>query len=47
LNVTVYLTDAGIHNEYLFYPNEGHGWHGNTRANSFNKIEAVSNENVH
>jgi len=41
------LTDAGIRNEYVFYPNEGHGWQGRTLVNSFNIIEAFLNENVH
>jgi acetyl esterase/lipase len=41
------LTDAGVCNQYVFYPNEGHGWQGRTLANSFRIIETFLNENVH
>lgn len=41
------LTDAGVRNRYIFYPNEGHGWQGATLANSFRIIEAFLKENVH
>ena len=41
------LTDAGVRNQYVFYPNEGHGWEGRTLANSFNLMESFLNENVH
>ena len=40
------LTKAGIRNQFVFYPNEGHGWCGETLADSFNKIETFLNENV-
>ena len=40
------LTKAGIKNQFVFYPNEGHGWRGETLADSFNKIETFLNENV-
>ncbi len=40
------LIDAGVRNQYIFYPNEGHGWQGRTLANSFSMIEAFLNENV-
>ena len=41
------LTDAGVRNEYVFYPNEGHGWQGRTLADSFNTMGAFLHENVH
>ncbi len=40
------LTDAGVRNKFVFYPNEGHGWQGRMLADSFNIIEAFLNENV-
>jgi len=40
------LTKAGIRNQFVFYPNEGHGWCGQTLADSFDKIETFLNENV-
>ena len=42
-----WLTNAGVRNQYIFYPNEGHGWQGRTLANSFGIIETFLNENVH
>ena len=41
------LTNAGVPNQFVFYPNEGHGWQGRTLANSFSIMEAFLNENVH
>jgi len=41
------LTKAGVKNQLVLYPNEGHGWHGDTLSDSFNKIETFLNENVH
>ena len=41
------LTVAGVRNQYVFYPNEGHGWQGRALANSFTIMEAFLNENVH
>jgi len=41
------LTNAGVINQYVLYPNEGHGWQGANLNDSFNKIEAFLNENVH
>ena len=34
------LTTAGVVNQYVFYPTEGHGWFNDTLADSFNKIQA-------
>lgn len=34
------LDAVGVINEYVFYPNEGHGWIGNNLIDSFNKMEA-------
>ncbi|HEV8286432.1 MAG TPA: alpha/beta hydrolase [Chitinophagaceae bacterium] len=39
------LTKAGIRNQFVFYANEGHGWCGETLADSFDKIETFLNEN--
>ncbi len=41
------LTNAGVINQYVLYPDEGHGWQGANLNDSFNKIEAFLNENVH
>ncbi len=41
------LTNNGVINQYVLYPNEGHGWQGANLNDSFNKIEAFLNENVH
>ena len=40
------LTAAGVRNQYIFYPNEGHGWQGRILANSFSKIKKFLSENV-
>jgi dipeptidyl aminopeptidase/acylaminoacyl peptidase len=40
------LTNAGIRNQLVFYPDEGHGWCGETLADSFDKIENFLNDNV-
>jgi len=40
------LAKAGIRNQLVFYPNEGHGWSGETLADSFDNIETFLNENV-
>lgn len=40
------LTRAGVRNEFVFYPNEGHGWQGETLTDSFNKIKTFLNKNV-
>ncbi len=34
------LEAAGVAHQYVYYPNEGHGWTGNNLFDSFNKIEA-------
>ena len=33
------LLIAGVSNQYIFYPNEGHGWFGATLSDSFDKIQ--------
>lgn len=40
------LATAGIINQYVFYPTEGHGWIGVNLTDSFNKIEAFLKANV-
>ena len=40
------LNRAGVKNQFVLYPNEGHGWHGETLSDSFNKIEMFLKENV-
>jgi acetyl esterase/lipase len=40
------LQAAGVVNEYVFYPNEGHGWFGPSLDDSFNKIEAFLDKYV-
>lgn len=40
------LNNAGITNQYVFYPAEGHGWTGANLNDSFNKIAAFLNANV-
>lgn len=40
------LQAAGVVNQYIFYPNEGHGWFGPTLNDSFDKVEAFLDENV-
>ncbi|HYF32926.1 MAG TPA: alpha/beta hydrolase [Chitinophagaceae bacterium] len=34
------LQASGVAHQYVFYPNEGHGWFGPSLEDSFNKIEA-------
>lgn len=34
------LQNAGVTNQYVFYPTEGHGWVGANLYDSFNKIQA-------
>ena len=34
------LQAAGVAHQYVYYPNEGHGWFGATLEDSFDKIEA-------
>lgn len=34
------LSAAGVAHQFVYYPNEGHGWFGATLEDSFNKIEA-------
>lgn len=34
------LQAAGVARQYVYYPNEGHGWFGPSLEDSFNKIEA-------
>ena len=40
------LQASGIINQYVFYPNEGHGWTGADLIDSFNKIQAFLSANV-
>ncbi|HYE55952.1 MAG TPA: alpha/beta hydrolase [Chitinophagaceae bacterium] len=40
------LQQAGVVNQYVFYPNEGHGWFGATLDDSFVKIQAFLATNV-
>jgi len=40
------LGNAGVINQYVFYPNEGHGWIGANLTDSFTKIAAFLNANV-
>jgi acetyl esterase/lipase len=40
------LQSAGVAHEYVFYPNEGHGWFGATLDDSFTKIKAFLNTHV-
>lgn len=40
------LDAAGVINQYVFYPAEGHGWFGTNLFDSFNKIEAFLRANV-
>jgi acetyl esterase/lipase len=40
------LQTAGVLNEYVYYPNEGHGWFGATLDDSFNKIQVFLTNTV-
>jgi dipeptidyl aminopeptidase/acylaminoacyl peptidase len=40
------LDSAGVANQYVFYPNEGHGWVGANLNDSFDKIEAFIRQHV-
>jgi acetyl esterase/lipase len=40
------LDAAGVRNQYVYYPAEGHGWFGTNLFDSFNKIEAFLKANV-
>ncbi len=40
------LQSAGVVNQYVFYPNEGHGWLGPDLFDSFNRIQAFLSANV-
>ncbi len=40
------LQAAGVINQYVFYPTEGHGWVGANLTDSFNKIQAFLAANV-
>ena len=40
------LDAAGVINQYVFYPTEGHGWFGANLYDSFNKIEIFLKANV-
>lgn len=40
------LNSAGVVNQYVYYPEEGHGWLGPNLFDSFNKIQAFLSTNV-
>ena len=40
------LKDAGVVNDFVFYPDEGHGWIDENLYDSFNKIQAFLADNV-
>jgi acetyl esterase/lipase len=40
------LDSAGVANQYVFYPNDGHGWVGADLNDSFDKIEAFIKQYV-
>ena len=40
------LDAAGVINQFVFYPTEGHGWFGANLYDSFNKIEVFLKANV-
>jgi acetyl esterase/lipase len=40
------LDSAGVANQYVFYPNEGHGWVGANLNDSFDKIEAFIRQHI-
>ncbi len=40
------LLAAGVINDYIFYPNEGHGWFGANLIDSFNKLQAFLQTHV-
>lgn len=40
------LQSAGVINQYVFYPNAGHGWLGPDLFDSFNKIQSFLSANV-
>lgn len=41
------LETAGVAHQYVFYPSENHGWAGANLSDSFDKIVAFINSNVH
>lgn len=40
------LQQAGVANEYVFYPNEQHGWSGANLAHSFDRLVQFLNQHV-
>ena len=40
------LNVNSVANQYVFYPNEGHGWFGATLSDSFDKLQAFLNLHV-
>ena len=40
------LQQLGVANQYIFYPNDGHGWVGDDLADSFTKIFAFLKQYV-
>ncbi len=45
-NLQARLLQRGVVNQYVFYPNEGHGWIGANLIDTLNKIVAFLNANV-
>lgn len=41
------LQSLGVVNQYVFYPNNGHGWEGADLTDSFEKLTAFIKQNVH
>ncbi|MCO6497322.1 MAG: alpha/beta hydrolase [Chitinophagaceae bacterium] len=41
------LQEKGVTHEYVFYPNEGHGWTGDNLDDSFTRITTFLKNNVH
>ena len=46
VNLKNRLQADGVPHQYVFYPNEGHGWAGATMEDSFNKIAAFLKQHV-
>jgi hypothetical protein len=40
------LQAAGVPNQYIFYPAQGHGWVGADLLDSFNKIEQFIDQHM-
>ncbi len=44
--VALPFTTRDVETRLVIYPNEGHGWHGATLDNSFEKIASFLQDNV-